>query len=414
MQRRSSGVEKICSVSQINQYIKNLFVRDYLLSRVQVQGEISNLKYHSSGHIYFTLKDEAAQISCVMFASYTRGMTFRLEEGQNVLVYGSISVYERDGRYQLYARDISMQGAGKLYEEYEKRKKRLLEEGLFDEENKKPLPKYAKTIGVVTAQTGAVIQDICNVTHRRNPYVQIRLYPAKVQGEGAAQTVIRGIRYFEKTDVDTIIIGRGGGSIEDLWAFNDERVARAIYDSDIPVISAVGHEPDVTISDFVADLRAATPSNAAELAVPNAEDIRETLRGYDIRMVQAMRKQMAQRRSALDNLAGRRVLQSPAAYFDLRRVELDYTRSRLTAAGERWLAARRHGFAQYAAALDAMSPLKVLARGYAVATDADGTVLRSAAKVQPGDPVRVQLQDGALHCTVNNREDAHGKTETDL
>ena len=197
MQRRSSGVEKICSVSQINQYIKNLFVRDYLLSRVQVQGEISNLKYHSSGHIYFTLKDEAAQISCVMFASYTRGMTFRLEEGQNVLVYGSISVYERDGRYQLYARDISMQGAGKLYEEYEKRKKRLLEEGLFDEENKKPLPKYAKTIGVVTAQTGAVIQDICNVTHRRNPYVQIRLYPAKVQGEGAAQTVIRGIRYFE-------------------------------------------------------------------------------------------------------------------------------------------------------------------------------------------------------------------------
>ena len=211
-----------------------------------------------------------------------------------------------------------------------------------------------------------------------------------------------------------IITGRGGGSIEDLWAFNDERVARAIYDSDIPVISAVGHEPDVTISDFVADLRAATPSNAAELAVPNAEDIRETLRGYDIRMVQAMRKQMAQRRSALDNLAGRRVLQSPAAYFDLRRVELDYTRSRLTAAGERWLAARRHGFAQYAAALDAMSPLKVLARGYAVATDADGTVLRSAAKVQPGDPVRVQLQDGALHCTVNNREDAHGKTETDL
>lgn len=285
---------------------------------------------------------------------------------------------------------------------------------MFDAAYKKPIPRYATRIGIVTAPTGAAIQDIRNIAARRNPYVQLILYPALVQGDGAAASIVRGIHALDVLGVDVIIVGRGGGSIEDLWAFNDERVARAIYDSDIPVISAVGHEPDVTISDFVADLRAATPSNAAELAVPNAEDIRETLRGYDIRMAQAMRKQMAQRRAALDNLAGRRVLQSPAAYFDLRRVELDYTRSRLTAAGERWLAARRHGFAQYAAALDAMSPLKVLARGYAVATDADGTVLRSAAKVQPGDPVRVQLQDGALHCTVNNREDAHGKTETDL
>lgn len=285
---------------------------------------------------------------------------------------------------------------------------------MFDAAYKKPIPRYATRIGIVTAPTGAAIQDIRNIAARRNPYVQLILYPALVQGDGAAASIVRGIHALDVLGVDVIIVGRGGGSIEDLWAFNDERVARAIYDSDIPVISAVGHEPDVTISDFVADLRAATPSNAAELAVPNAEDIRETLRGYDIRMAQAMRKQMAQRRAALDNLAGRRVLQSPAAYFDLRRVELDYTRSRLTAAGERWLAARRHGFAQYAAALDAMSPLKVLARGYAVATDADGTVLRSAAKVQPGDPVRVQLQDGALHCTVNNREDAHGETETDL
>ena len=200
-------------------------------------------------------------------------MTFRLEEGQNVLVYGSISVYERDGRYQLYARDISMQGAGKLYEEYEKRKKRLLEEGLFDEENKKPLPKYAKTIGVVTAQTGAVIQDICNVTHRRNPYVQIRLYPAKVQGEGAAQTVIRGIRYFEKTDVDTIIIGRGGGSIEDLWAFNEEELVRVVAACTKPIISAVGHETDTTLTDYAADMRAPTPSAAAELAVYSYRDL---------------------------------------------------------------------------------------------------------------------------------------------
>ena len=268
---------------------------------------------------------------------------------------------------------------------------------------------------MITSSAGAAVRDIIRVLGKRWPASEVVLLPVRVQGTEAPAEIAGAIRYANRYQVgDLIITGRGGGSIEDLWAFNDERVARAIYDSDIPVISAVGHEPDVTISDFVADLRAATPSNAAELAVPNAEDIRETLRGYDIRMVQAMRKQITQRRAALENLAGRRVLQSPAAYFDLRRVELDYTRSRLTAAGERWLAARRHDFARCAAALDAMSPLKVLARGYAVATDADGAVLRSAAQAQPGDTIRVQLQDGALHCTVNNREGAHGKTKTDL
>ena len=289
-----------------------------------------------------------------------------------------------------------------------------MREGLFDQSLKKPIPMCARNVGIVTSPTGAVVHDIQTVAARRDPTVRLTLCPVNVQGGAAAGEIARAIARMDRLDFDVLIVGRGGGSIEDLWAFNDERVARAIYDSDIPVISAVGHEPDVTISDFVADLRAATPSNAAELAVPNAEDIREMLRGYDIRMAQAMRKQMTQRRAALENLAGRRVLQSPAAYFDLRRVELDYTRSRLTAAGERWLAARRHAFAQYAAALDAMSPLKVLARGYAVATGADGAVLRSAAQTQPGDSIRVQLQDGALHCTVNNREDAHGKTETDL
>ena len=259
------------------------------------------------------------------------------------------------------------------------------------------------------------MRDIIRVLGKRWPASEVVLLPVRVQGTEAPAEIAGAIRYANRYQAgDLIITGRGGGSIEDLWAFNDERVARAIYDSDIPVISAVGHEPDVTISDFVADLRAATPSNAAEQAVPNAEDIREMLHGYEIRMAQAMRKQMTQRRAALENLAGRRVLQSPTAYFDLRRVELDYTRSRLTAAGERWLAIRRHDFAQCAAALDAMSPLKVLARGYAVATDADDTVLRSVAQVRTGDPIRVQLQDGALSCTVNNREDAHGKTEADL
>lgn len=406
--------KNIYSVGQVNTYIQNMFAQDFMLHQISIKGEVSNCKYHSSGHIYFTLKDQTGTIAAVMFSRYRRGLAFQMKEGDKVVVTGSVEVYERDGKYQLYAREIELEGAGNLYLKFEALKRELEEMGMFDAAYKKPIPRYATRIGIVTAPTGAAIQDIRNIAARRNPYVQLILYPALVQGDGAAASIVRGIHALDVLGVDVIIVGRGGGSIEDLWAFNDERVARAIYDSDIPVISAVGHEPDVTISDFVADLRAATPSNAAELAVPNAEDIRETLRGYDIRMAQAMRKQMAQRRAALDNLAGRRVLQSPAAYFDLRRVELDYTRSRLTAAGERWLAARRHGFAQYAAALDAMSPLKVLARGYAVATAADGTVLRSAAKVQPGDPVRVQLQDGALHCTVNNREDAHGKTETDL
>lgn len=406
--------KNIYSVGQVNTYIQNMFAQDFMLHQISIKGEVSNCKYHSSGHIYFTLKDQTGTIAAVMFSRYRRGLAFQMKEGDKVVVTGSVEVYERDGKYQLYAREIELEGAGNLYLKFEALKRELEEMGMFDAAYKKPIPRYATRIGIVTAPTGAAIQDIRNIAARRNPYVQLILYPALVQGDGAAASIVRGIHALDVLGVDVIIVGRGGGSIEDLWAFNDERVARAIYDSNIPVISAVGHEPDVTISDFVADLRAATPSNAAELAVPNAEDIRETLRGYDIRMAQAMRKQMAQRRAALDNLAGRRVLQSPAAYFDLRRVELDYTRSRLTAAGERWLAARRHGFAQYAAALDAMSPLKVLARGYAVATDADGTVLRSAAKVQPGDPVRVQLQDGALHCTVNNREDAHGETETDL
>ena len=407
-------MKTVYSVGQVNRYVKNMFIQDYVLRKVYVKGEVSNCKYHTSGHIYFSLKDETGVLSCVMFAGQRRGLAFRMKDGDRVVVGGAVDVYERDGRYQMYAKEITLEGAGALYERFLALKAELEEMGMFAPEYKQPIPRFIRRLGVVTAPTGAAVQDIRNISLRRNPYLQIILYPALVQGDGAADSIVKGIRMLDEAGVDTIIVGRGGGSIEDLWAFNDERVARAIYDSDIPVISAVGHEPDVTISDFVADLRAATPSNAAELAVPNAEDIRETLRGYDIRMAQAMRKQMAQRRAALDNLAGRRVLQSPAAYFDLRRVELDYTRSRLTAAGERWLAARRHGFAQYAAALDAMSPLKVLARGYAVATDADGTVLRSAAKVQPGDPVRVQLQDGALHCTVNNREDAHGKTETDL
>lgn len=407
--------QNIIAVSQVNEYIKFLLDRDELLGNICVRGELSNYKVYPSGHHYFTLKDAEGALRCVMFRSSAQRLRFRPENGMQVIASGRVTVFPRDGAYQLYCNTLTADGAGDLYVAFEQLKEKLAKEGLFDPAHKKPIPKYPHTIAIITSAAGAAIMDMLRILGKRYPLTKVKLLPVRVQGAEAPAEIAGAIRYANRYQVaDLIITGRGGGSMEDLWAFNDERVARAIYNSEIPVISAVGHEPDVTISDFVADLRAATPSNAAELAVPNAEDIRETLRGYDIRMAQAMRKQMAQRRSALDNLAGRRVLQSPAAYFDLRRVELDYTRSRLTAAGERWLAARRHGFAQYAAALDAMSPLKVLARGYAVATDADGTVLRSAAKVQPGDPVRVQLLDGALRCTVNNREDAHGKTETDL
>ena len=409
MQRRSSGVEKICSVSQINQYIKNLFVRDYLLSRVQVQGEISNLKYHSSGHIYFTLKDEAAQISCVMFASYTRGMTFRLEEGQNVLVYGSISVYERDGRYQLYARDISMQGAGKLYEEYEKRKKRLLEEGLFDEENKKPLPKYAKTIGVVTAQTGAVIQDICNVTHRRNPYVQIRLYPAKVQGEGAAQTVIRGIRYFEKTDVDTIIIGRGGGSIEDLWAFNEEMVARAVFDCETPVISAVGHETDTTIIDYVADLRAPTPSAAAELAVYDYYQMEYRINEYQQRLLRQIKVKTQMARLKLREYQTKlRYLHPENQLRENRQRLVDYE-DKLRFHMEQAIKDARVQWNIYVERMKSLSPLHKLSQGFSYVEGDSGRAVTSITQVQAGELLAIHVTDGVIQAKVEDvRKEQHG------
>ena len=388
------------TVTELNAHIKQLLDADALLGNVCVTGELSNYKVYPSGHHYFTLKDAESSLRCVMFRSSAQSLRFRPASGMSVAAIGRIAVYPRDGAYQLYCTRLIPGGVGDLYAAYEQLKEQLQKEGLFDRAHKKPLPAFPQRIAVITSSAGAAVRDIIRVLGKRWPASEVVLLPVRVQGTEAPAEIAGAIRYANRYQVgDLIITGRGGGSI---------------YDSDIPVISAVGHEPDVTISDFVADLRAATPSNAAELAVPNAEDIRETLRGYDIRMAQAMRKQMTQRRAALENLAGRRVLQSPAAYFDLRRVELDYTRSRLTAAGERWLAARRHDFARCAAALDAMSPLKVLARGYAVATDADGAVLRSAAQTQPGDTIRVQLQDGALHCTVNNREDAHGKTETDL
>jgi len=293
---RSDIMEEARSVSQVNLYIKNMFTREYMLNNISVRGEVSNCKYHSSGHIYFTIKDNSSQLSCVMFASMRQGLGFRMEQGSGVIVQGSISVYERDGKYQLYARKITRDGSGNLYEEYEKMKKRLLEEGLFDASRKKKIPAYAKSIGVVTATEGAVIHDICNVASRRNPYVQVYLYPARVQGEGAEDTIIEGIRYFEKTDVDTIIIGRGGGSIEDLWAFNSEKLARAVYACTKPVISATGHETDTTIADFAADLRAPTPSAAAELAVFDYRQLEEQIHLYRDVLIRGMSRSLERKK----------------------------------------------------------------------------------------------------------------------
>ena len=274
-------MKNVYTVRQVNSYIKNMFAQDFMLNRIYVKGEVSNLKYHTSGHIYFSLKDESGTIACVMFAGSRAGLSFRMKEGQQVIVLGSISVYERDGKYQLYAREIVPAGAGLLYEKFEALKKELAEMGMFAPEYKQPIPKYVRTVGIVTAPTGAAVRDIINIAGRRNPYVQLILYPALVQGEGAAESIVKGIHALEAKQVDVIIVGRGGGSIEDLWAFNEEAVARAVFDCTVPVISAGGHETDTTITDYVADLRAPTPSAAAELAVYEYREGKETMCAED-------------------------------------------------------------------------------------------------------------------------------------
>ena len=277
-------MRNVYTVKQVNAYIKNMFTQDFMLNRIYIKGEVSNCKYHTSGHLYFSLKDESGTIACVMFAGQRSGLSFRMQEGQQVIVLGSVSVYERDGRYQVYAKEIVLDGAGLLYEKFIKLKKELEEMGMFAPEYKKPIPKYVRTVGVVTAPTGAAVRDIINITRRRNPYVQILLYPALVQGDGASESVVRGIRALEEAKVDVMIVGRGGGSIEDLWAFNEENVARAVFECSVPVISAVGHETDTTIIDYVADLRAPTPSAAAELAICNYRELLETIRTERERM----------------------------------------------------------------------------------------------------------------------------------
>lgn len=389
-------------------YIKNMFLREYVLRNISVMGEVSNCKYHSSGHIYFTIKDKSSQLPCVMFASSRSGLQFKLEEGQSIIVSGSIGVYERDGRYQLYARKITKEGSGRLYEEYEKMKKRLLAEGLFDDSRKKPVPKYAAKIGVVTAETGAVIQDICNVSHRRNPYVQIYLYPAKVQGDGAAQTVIEGIRYFEKTDVDTIIIGRGGGSIEDLWAFNEEALVRSVAECTKPIISAVGHETDTTLTDFAADLRAPTPSAAAELAVYSYREVEVGLREAAYTLRHQMNNTLQLCRMRLNHY--RTVIQhsSPEDMIRQKRLYLADSMSCLERLMKQKLTSARHQLELYAEEMKGLSPLYKLSGGYAYVADEDGNNIKTTEQITKGQKLILTLRDGNADVTVN---DVHTKSE---
>ena len=393
------------TVSELNAHIKGLLDGDVLLGSLAVRGELSNYKVYSSGHHYFTLKDAESSLKCVMFRSSASRIRFRPENGMGVTAVGSVSVYPRDGAYQLYCTELIPTGMGDLYLAFEQLKARLSKEGLFDPAHKKPLPAYPKRIAVITSGSGAAVRDIIRVLGHRWPDTEVVILPVRVQGVEAPPEIVGAIRYANRYRVgDLIITGRGGGSMEDLWAFNDERVARAIFESELPVISAVGHEPDVTISDFVADVRAATPSNAAELAVPDQADVRETLNGFRSRFEHALRRQLAEGANRLKDLSGRKVLASPTAYLDFKRMELDRLQGKMITVSEGWLAFRRQQFGQTAAALDAMSPLKVLSRGYAVATNEKGTIIRSTSDVANGDALQLRVTDGLIPCRVESDE----------
>ncbi|GAB6398342.1 MAG: exodeoxyribonuclease VII large subunit [Lachnospiraceae bacterium] len=397
-------MRNVYSVGQVNAYIKNMFTQDFMLNRIYVKGEVSNCKYHTSGHIYFSLKDESGMIACIMFAGQRGGLSFRMQEGQQVIVLGNVTTYERDGKYQLYAKEIILDGAGALYEKFEALKQELGEMGMFAEEYKQPIPKFARTIGIVTAPTGAAIRDIINVAGRRNPYVQLLLYPALVQGEGASASIAEGIAALEKKGVDLIIVGRGGGSIEDLWAFNEEIVARAIFECRIPVISAVGHETDTTIADYVADLRAPTPSAAAELAVFEYETFLNEVEEYRIKIRKAIRQKAEWEKMKIGQYALQLKYLHPRNKLrdkQQRTVELE---ERFRQTMERKIDDEKRRFAFYIERMKGLSPLAKLNQGFAYISTENGKVVKTIADTANGETLNVYVTDGVIKARV---EDTH-------
>jgi exodeoxyribonuclease VII large subunit len=395
--------QNVLSISQINEYIRSRMDADPVLTQVAVRGEISNYKMYPSGHHYFTLKDEGGALKCVMFKGNAMRLRFRPENGMKVIAMGKITVYPRDGAYQLYCTVMTVDGIGDLYAAFEQLKAKLAAQGLFDPAHKKPIPRYPGVIGIVTSSAGAALHDMLRILRKRYPLSEVRLLPVRVQGAEAPGEIAAAIRYANHHQLaDLLIVGRGGGSIEDLWAFNDEQVAHAIYDSQIPVISAVGHEPDVTISDYVADLRAATPSNAAELAVPDQDALRQALDAQSGAMASALTRQLKAARRHLNVLAASPALRSPTGYFDRKRKDLSTLQDRLGPAHLRLIDRKKQGYIALTAKLDAMSPLKVLTRGYAMAQAMDGTVIRSAHQVTAGDIITLSLSDGSITAAVTD------------
>ena len=395
-------MKNIFSVGQINRYVKNMFTQDFILQKIYVKGEVSNCKYHTSGHIYFSLKDETGVLSCVMFAGHRRGLAFRMKDGDRVVVGGAVDVYERDGRYQLYAKEISLEGAGALYERFLALKTELEEMGMFAQEYKQPIPAFIHRLGVVTAPTGAAVQDIRNISLRRDPYLQIILYPALVQGEGAADSIVRGIHMLDQAEVDVIIVGRGGGSIEDLWAFNEEKVARAIFECRTHIISAVGHETDFTIADFVADLRAPTPSAAAELAVADFRQILQNIAGLRDRMQKAMQRRAELGRAQLMQYQMRFQYLNPEAKLRDNRQRLADLDELLRRAMKNRIAEERHMLGIYLERYRGLSPLYKLNQGYSFVSDREGNGIISTKQVHSGDLLEISVTDGVIEAEVRS------------
>lgn len=402
-------MQNVYTVKQVNAYIKNMFTQDYMLARIYVKGEVSNCKYHTSGHIYFSLKDESGTIACVMFAGQRGGLSFRMSEGQQVIVMGAVNVYERSGSYQLYAKEIRLDGEGVLYEKFQMLKRELEEMGMFALEYKKPIPAYAQRIGVVTAPTGAAVRDIMNIARRRNPYVQLILYPARVQGEGAKESIVRGIRMLRQAEVDVMIVGRGGGSIEDLWAFNEEEVARAIFDCPVPVISAVGHETDTTIADYVADLRAPTPSAAAELAVYDYGKLSGELAEAKVRLSRLMRQKIQLERLRMREYQTKLKYLHPEHKLRDLRQRLSDMEDRLRGGMEGRLMDARHKLAVYVEMMKGLSPVGKLNQGYSYVQGASGRAVKSIRDVEEEDRLSVYVTDGIVYAVVDGvKEEEHG------